>query len=283
MHKIPKRRIWLRVLCVIAGLLAVLGLLATAYWKHEYPYGWSHCCAKGVSFALQEYARDHGGMFPIGGDTPEASLSLLYSNYLDAYTLRGKSVPLETVEHALGKNGKLDPESCGWHYVEGLTEADNPQIAIVWDKVGLGHNGERLKSGGHEVVLLDGSTTYVGGKRWPEFIEEQKKLFAQRSDRAKQGLPALTARIRFPDGKLLEKYEGAFQLNEFTDSVAGSGSGSQSGTSVPLSWFHLYPEDGSITYELTLPDERLRSKPVTVNVKNGEASPNSFVFELQPY
>jgi hypothetical protein len=279
----PKRRIWLRALCVIAGVLAVLTWLAAAYWRHNYPYGWSHCCAKGVGLALRGYAQDHAGRYPTGGDTPEASLSLLYSNYLDAYMLRGKTVPLQLVEETLRKKGKLDPQSCGWHYVEGLTEADNPQLAIVWDKVGLGHNGERLKGGGHEVVLLDGTTTYVGGKRWPEFLEEQKHLLAQRSDRARQGRRALTARIRFPDGKIVDDYAGSYSLFTAESSADSSASGTESGTSVPLRWFYLSLENGSIVYELTLPDKRLKSKRVSVAVTNGEAFPDSIVFELEPY
>jgi hypothetical protein len=79
-----------------------------------------------------------------GGGTPEGSLSLLFSNYVDAYTLRGKTVPLNVTEEGL-ETGKLGPDSCGWHYVEGLTDTDDPQIAILWDKVGLGHNGETDK------------------------------------------------------------------------------------------------------------------------------------------
>ncbi len=160
----------------MGGILLLAGLMGLGYWKYSYPYGWSHCCAKGVGLALREYAMDHGGFYPAGGGSPEASLSLLYSNYLDAYTLRGKTVPLEVVQQALAEDGKLGPQSCGWHYVEGLTDADNPQIAIVWDKVGLGHNGQRLKGGGHEVVFLDGTTTTISARQWPDFTERQKQL-----------------------------------------------------------------------------------------------------------
>lgn len=267
---------------VLGGLLGLLALLAVGSWKRHYPYGWSHCCAKGLGMALLLYAEDHGGVFPAGGSSPEGSLSLLFSNYLDAYTLRGKTVPLKVVEAALAHDGRLGPQSCGWHYVEGLTRSDDPGIAIVWDKVELGHNGERMKSGGHEVVLLDGSTTYISAGRWLEFLQNQKRLLSRRSDREKKGLPVLVARIRFPDGKLVDEYEGSFQLDEVTKSPAGSGSGSQSGSSVPLRWFHLYPENGSITFLLTLSEGRLRSKPVTVRVTNGVASPDSIVFELEP-
>jgi hypothetical protein len=136
-----------------------------------------------MGIALREYAEDHNGDFPTGGETPEASLSLLYSNYVDAQWLRGKTVPLNVAEAALRKNGKLGPDSCSWHYVEGLIESDNPQIAILWDKVGLGHNGERVKGGGHEVLYVDGDSRFISGLKWPEFLEEQNQLLAQRAGR----------------------------------------------------------------------------------------------------
>lgn len=266
----------------MGGILLLAGLMGLGYWKYSYPYGWSHCCAKGVGLALREYAMDHGGFYPAGGGSPEASLSLLYSNYLDAYTLRGKTVPLEVVQQALAEDGKLGPQSCGWHYVEGLTDADNPQIAIVWDKVGLGHNGQRLKGGGHEVVFLDGTTTTISARQWPDFTERQKQLIEQRSERERNGLPALVAKLRFPDGRLLDNYEGAYRLDKVAKSPDGDLSGSESGTSLPLRWFRFY-EEGNITYELTLPDARLKSKPVTVSVSNSVAAPDSIIFELEPY
>jgi len=107
------------------------------------------------------------GKFPAGGGTPEASLSLLFSNYVDAYTLRGKTVPSNVTQAALRETGRLGPDSCGWHYVEGLTDSDDAQIAILWDKVGLGHNGERIKGGGHEVCYLDGSHRFIRASKWP--------------------------------------------------------------------------------------------------------------------
>jgi hypothetical protein len=163
-----------------AVVVAVLAVAYLGYIKWTYPYGPSHCCIGGLGTALRIYALEHSGQFPTGGDTPEGSLSLLYSNYVDAYTLRGKTVPLKVTEVALRQNGKLGPDSCGWHYVDGLTESDNPQIAIVWDKVGLGHNGERIKGGGHEILFLDGSHRVISASKWPEFLDEQRQLLAQR-------------------------------------------------------------------------------------------------------
>jgi hypothetical protein len=99
-------------------------------------------------FALHQYAEDHGGAYPAGEATPEASLSLLYPKYANEYVLQGKTVPLDVVKVTLERGSRLGPDTCGWHYVEGLRLDDDPRLALCWDKVGLGHNGERLPDGG---------------------------------------------------------------------------------------------------------------------------------------
>jgi hypothetical protein len=274
---------WRRLMVKLIVVFGVLTATYVGYVKWKYPYGWSHCCIAGMGIALASYAQEHNGRFPSGGDTPEASLSLLFSNYVDAYWLRGKTVPLKVTETALRQNGKLGPESCGWHYVEGLTEADDPQIAILWDKVGLGHNGERLKHGGHEVALVNGGHEFIPGPQWPEFLEKQKQLLAQRDEKAKRATPALIARIRLPDGQITDIAEGTYSLRTKSKSEDGPGSGNESGQSGSLRWLHLYPENGTITFELDLLDKHLRSRPVSVVVTNGRAIPDAVVFEVQPY
>jgi hypothetical protein len=275
MNAEPKRRIWWKLPAGVAIILLAIGASLFGYMKWKYPYGMSHCCIAGMGLDLREYAMDHGGRFPVGGDTPEASLSLLYSNYTDAYWLRGKTVPLGVAQAALAKAGKLGPDSCGWHYVAGLTEADDPRIAILWDKVGLGHNGERMAGGGHEVAFVDGSHQFIPGTKWPEFLRQQKQLLAQRDERAQQGLPALTGRIRFPDGMEVSEYNGLYTLYQ--------GSGSESSNRIKLEWMRFYAPDGPCTLTLELTGRHLRSKPVTVQVASGRVTPDTIIFEMQPY
>ena len=184
----------------IAKLAAGLAVLASAmyggfcwYGHYRYPYGPSHSCIKVLGLALSNYADAHDGLFPIGEATPEASLSLLAGYGLDFEVLRGKTVPADKVQVRLAAGELLDAETCGWHYVEGLTTKDDPALAIVWDKVGLGHNGERLSDGGHEVLFVDGSRRMVGGKDWSEFLNRQKELLAAREAAAKKAdLPTVS-------------------------------------------------------------------------------------------
>src|SRR5438552_1963440 len=142
-----RRKVLRWILVIIAAGLMLLGCMRL--WqdlgKWKYPYGWSHSCDKALMLALLHYANDHAGAFPAGQATPEASLSLLYPKYLDnnvdyaSEILRGKTAPKEVVRSKLSQGERLGPDSCGWHYVEGLSRDDDPQLALVWDKAGLGH------------------------------------------------------------------------------------------------------------------------------------------------
>jgi hypothetical protein len=148
---------------IAAGVLLALVYYQRAEWQYQYPYGFSHCCDLQLGQALREYARNHDGAFPAGKATPEASLSLLYrektdsgERLVDANLLRGKTVPEPVVKGILERGELLTPETCGWHYVEGLRLDDDHRLALFWDKAGLNHNGGRLTQGGHVVMFVNG-------------------------------------------------------------------------------------------------------------------------------
>lgn len=166
------------VLALLVGGFAVTGYL---WHRSTYPYGSSHCCILIVGAGLDRYAEDHGGIFPRGESSPEASLSLLYKEGLDANALRGMTVPEETTRALLESGHLLTPTTCGWHYVEGLTKSDDPQLALLWCKEALQHDGSRGKSGSREVIMLDGSRTSISAAKWPGFLANQKKLLEKRS------------------------------------------------------------------------------------------------------
>lgn len=168
-------------------LLLLAGSVGVGWFYHQwkYPYGWSHSCDKFLMLALARYAEAHGGAYPAGEATPEASLSLLYPFYVEnAEILRGKTVPLDTVKAILESGERLGPDTCGWHYVEGLTLKDDPQLALCWDKVGLGHNGQRLSDGGRTVLFVGCRQEYIPGAKWEAFLAEQKTLLEARGKSA---------------------------------------------------------------------------------------------------
>jgi len=160
-------------------VLAVPAYCLILVYAWMFPFGWSHSCIRILSGELSAYADIHGH-FPAGQQTPEASLSLLYHKGfgVGAETLRGKTVPLSLVERILSEGGLLGADTCGWHYVEGLTHRDDRHLAILWDKVGLGHNGERLFPPGHEVLFLNGDVRIIRKADWQTFLEEQEELRA---------------------------------------------------------------------------------------------------------
>lgn len=179
----PRVRRWLSGLAI--GLLVVVLGFSVDY-RRTFPYGSSHCCDLILLQALEEYAGNHNGAFPTGGPTPEASLSLLYSNvdWVTPDLLRGKSVPEVVVKEALKRDGRLGPDSCGWNYVEGLRVDDDPGLGIFWDKIGLGHNGQRLSHPGHTVLFVDGNRRFIPESGWQAFLSEQTRLLEQRTNAA---------------------------------------------------------------------------------------------------
>jgi len=153
-----------------------------AWYRTRYPFGWSHCCDTGIYFALYNYIA-HDGKFPAGEATPEASLSLINETSGNlGYWPCGKSGSLDRTQAILDQGKLLTPDTCGWHYVAGLTTSDDHSIAILWDKEGLGHSGERLPEGGHFVTFVGGSRQYIPAKQWQQFLAEQEVLLSQRKN-----------------------------------------------------------------------------------------------------
>jgi hypothetical protein len=172
---------------VVVGGIALFVAFQVWQFRRQHPYGFSHCCDLCLSDSLHEYARIHDGAFPAGQVTPEASLSLLYREkredgwpLADANLLRGKTVPESVVEDILERGELLTPDTCGWHYVEGLRDDDDHRLALFWDKSGLDHNGGLLPQGGHDVLFVDRQRKYIPEAEWDAFIEEQNKLLAER-------------------------------------------------------------------------------------------------------
>jgi hypothetical protein len=174
LHRILKACFW----AAAFGGVAVIGFVWL--YQRKYPYGREHCCDKQLGLALIQYAEANGGRFPTGGATPAASLSLLYPEYLDASVLRGKTYPEAPAQQLLESGKPLTPETCGWHYVDGLTMPKNGSscIAIFWDKFGSDHNSGILPEGGHSVTFMDAHGEVIREADWPRFIAEQEKAWA---------------------------------------------------------------------------------------------------------
>jgi hypothetical protein len=281
-----KRRVIISAVTGTLALLAVLAVAGIVWYKRTYPYGISHCCITLLSMALRMYAEDHGDRFPAGGASPEASLSLLYkTGGIDAAMLRGMTIPEATARRMLESGKPLTAETCGWHYVPGLTKADDTRLALLWCKQPLGHNGQRTKGGGRQVVFVDGYTRWITGAEWPTFLEEQERLLRQRSPQAKGwgGEPLVRAAIELPDGTRIQAVEGSYTLWEEESQPDSSESGSSSGgrlTVSDLTWYRAPLKDGILTRTLVF--SNLMSDPVSVTFAGGVPDRTNVVFKMGP-
>jgi hypothetical protein len=267
---------------VLVMVVVLAGILA-GYWRTVYPYGRSHCCILGMMFALQGYAEENGGRFPAGGESPEADLSLLYTSQLaDADTLRGMTVSRKKVQGILDRGGLLGPDSCGWHYVPGLTLADDPGLALLWCKTALNHNGSPSKDGGREVLFIGRGREWVSGDGWPAFLERQKDLMKRRSKREMDGEPLVTGLVELPDGSLIDHVDAFYTMTEESKGPDTSGTGSSSGQGFSSSrhvWYRAPLLNGRVTRTLSF--SNLVSDPVTVTFENGVQDITHVVFKMR--
>ena len=154
--------------------------LGWGWHRHNFPYGATHKCNKGIYFALFDYAGVNEGKFPDAGSSA-ASLSLLAT---DPYTypidqLAGKAISDKDAERCFREKGKLTEEFCSWHYVRGLTTESDPSLLLFWDKTGLMHNGQRPHSPKYEVCFVSGNFTMISESGWPDFLSQQAKLLEE--------------------------------------------------------------------------------------------------------
>lgn len=166
-----KARIGIAVL-----VIGILFLAAYGFYRHHFPFGMYHRCDKQLWFALIEYAEAHEGKFPSGEATPEASLSLIGKEH--AYLLVRRGASSEVIYEMLARGELLDPETCGWNYVERLSLDSNPNLALFWDKEGLDEMGRRVPEGGHFVSYVGRPYEYIPASEWGGFLAEQRRLLA---------------------------------------------------------------------------------------------------------
>jgi hypothetical protein len=278
---------WRPIIRIVVVGIGLLVTSAVVYYRATYPYGGSHCCILVMRSALQQYAEENGGKFPAGQTSPEASLSLLYkSNYIDAYTLRGMTVPEKKVRRILEGGGLFGPDSCGWHYVPGLTRADDSGIAILWCKEALGHNGQKTRDGGREIVFLGNGVQWISGNDWPAFLEQQEQLLQHRTAAATNGAPLVTSVIELPDGTLTNRLDGNCVVQEQSTGPDSSGSSTSSGTGLSpseLAWYQAPLKNGTVTRTLSCSSliSKLISDPVTVTFTNGVPDVTNVIFKMR--
>jgi hypothetical protein len=123
---------------VILGILAILVVACVIYVRthplvfNESFMGHAHCMVGGGQ-SLTRYAREHGGQFPFHTNGYGDALVMMESGW-DS-TLTGPGYDTAVFER-VRRTGEDAPEAeFGRVYVQGLTETNNPEIALLFDKL----------------------------------------------------------------------------------------------------------------------------------------------------
>jgi hypothetical protein len=179
MTQILKRRATV-LLCVLAVAVAF-----SFYYVRTHPLVFNESflehahCIKAATLSLRIYADDHHGRFPFHTNGYADALLLVADAWLPSFT--GPSYNAAVLERAR-QTGQHVPESaCGRVYVQGLTDEDSPNIALLFDKVPSPGDHRHLFSRLHaplvrEVGMLDGSMRTIKESVWPAFAKQQIEL-----------------------------------------------------------------------------------------------------------
>jgi hypothetical protein len=145
---------------------------------------WSHAhCIPQAGLALRIYAGDHFGHFPAHTNGyGDALLLLLEGEYTLSYALTGPGYDRFVFDCALTNRTDVPEAECGRVYVQGLTETNNPELVILFDKLPTPggdhcHGFARLTAPlCREVAFVDGSRRTIREAGWPQFSRKQIEL-----------------------------------------------------------------------------------------------------------
>ena len=190
--------------------LTFLVLAVTIYIRtnpmvfNESFFGHAHCIPQ-AGLALRQYAGEHWGNFPLHTNGyGDALLLLLAGHYASSYALTGPGYDSRVFDFALLNHTDVPETECGRVFIQGLTEANNQGLAILFDKMPTPggdycHGWARIMAPlCREVLLVDGSHRTVQETKWKEFSQNQIGLLVKEGfDRAKaEALYAERGKVR---------------------------------------------------------------------------------------
>jgi hypothetical protein len=157
----------------VLALMLFLILMSILFPAHEH-------CMKQTGLSLRTYALDHGGRFPFHTNGFGDAILLLIKELGDdprLFTAPGDNGSL--YRKCVKTSAHMPEERCTRAYVQGLSDTNNPQIALVFDRYPTREGdhfrrpwGPRLR----EVAMLDGSMEVIREEKWPEFRRKQIEL-----------------------------------------------------------------------------------------------------------
>ncbi len=172
---------------LVAGavcLCVFVGLGGTWIWCLNC-YVHQHCIATaGVAFRM--YSRDHYGHLPFSTNGFGNALLLLAdadstNDYLGGTVANicGPGDDGHLYREALKNHSVLPEDKCSRVYIQGLSESNDPQICILFDRNSC-RGGDHFRSPWgrrvREICMLDGSWEAIRDEDWPEFSRKQVEL-----------------------------------------------------------------------------------------------------------
>ena len=181
---------------------------------NESVYGHRYCI-KQVGLALKVYANDNHDNFPShSGGYGDALLLLAVGrdNFIGAIPLlTGPCYDWRVFEDAARTKGNVSETDCGRVYVQGLSQSNNPSIALIWDKQPTAggdhcHGWAKLTAPLlREVSLLDGSMERILEKDWLAFARKQIELLVEAGIPRERAVALYTEKPKYTPGLTAEQ------------------------------------------------------------------------------
>ena len=182
--------------------VAVVALLCFYYVKtHPLVFNesfWGHAhCIKQAGMSLRMYSMDNAGRFPFHTNGYGDALLLIEDAWLPSFT--GPGYDTAVLEMAQRTGEDVEESKCGRVYVQGLSETNSPDIALLFDKLPNPGDHRHLLSRLNaplvrEVSLLDGNMQVIRETEWSAFSKRQVDLLVE------AGMPRDEAEMYYSKG-----------------------------------------------------------------------------------
>ncbi|MFO1511362.1 MAG: hypothetical protein U1F83_00360 [Verrucomicrobiota bacterium] len=145
----------------------------------------AHCIPQ-AGGSLLAYAGDHSGKFPTHTNGyGDALLLLVADDPTSSYILTGPGYDAAVFDRALANHTDVPEAECGRVYVQGLSETNNPELVVLFDKIPTPggdhcHGLRRLRAPlCREVLFVDGGHDMILESKWQEFASNQVELLVK--------------------------------------------------------------------------------------------------------
>ncbi len=178
-----------RAILLISGAVIIFAICAIYVRTHPLVFNesfWDHAhCIKITGLSLMTYAHEEGH-FPFHPGGYGDALLLLTNelgNFWGGYT--GPGYDSRVFAQAARTGEHISEDACGRVYVQGLTQSDNPQIALLFDKIPTPggdhcHFLSRLTAPLiREVWTVDGEMKRIPENEWATFSKNQIDLLVK--------------------------------------------------------------------------------------------------------